>query len=685
MRTFLTPLLLVALPVMLGAQQPAAPTPPAPPVMARPQQPALPPMRTPTADTGIFAHLDLRPGNQVRLPDGRPGPKYWEQRADYDIRATLDTGAKTIKGTVRITYTNHSPAALDHLYLQLDQNLFRQGSVGSLMFPANSRFGTRGFDGGFTLASITQESPIRGHPKGKAASKKLTGRTDDTMLFLPLADPVAPGGTTVIAIDYSFIIPEHGADRMGYDGPLFELAQWYPRMAVYDDIRGWNTDQYLGQGEFYLEYGDFTYEVTVPAGYIVAGTGVVQNPTEVYTATERARLALAAKSDTTIHIITEADLTSGAARPKKDGMLTWRFKAQNVRDVAWAGSPEYLWDGSSYDGHFAFAYYRAAAASTWSDAAKMSRFSIKEYSERWLPYPYPHISAVEGPISGMEYPMVAMEAPSNPRGTGAEALQEAKEALYNVVTHEIGHMWYPMTVGSNERLYAWMDEGFNTFINTFSEEDYWQRSDSSNRKAEEKFFVMANDQRPTAQPIMTPANRYRTNANLGELAYVKPSIALLALRNEVLGPAVFDKAFSEYTHRWAFKHPTPEDFFRTMEDMSGRDLSWFWREWFYTTSTLDQGIDNVTQTQNADGSSDVKIALTNNGAAVMPVDLRLTLSDGSYQMVKLPVEVWYYDQTKFLSEVQTPKPVVAAQLWTTDWFKDYNSANDSWSAPASSH
>ncbi|MGH7591595.1 MAG: hypothetical protein ACREL2_09155, partial [Gemmatimonadales bacterium] len=189
---FLTPVLIIALPAMLGAQQPAAPTPPPPPAMARPQMPALPPMRTPTADTGIFAHLDLRPGNEVRLPDGRPGPKYWEQRADYDIRATLDTGAKTIKGTVRITYTNHSPAALDHLFLQLDQNLFRQGSVGSLMFPANSRFGTRGFDGGFNLASITQESPARGRAKGKPASKKLTGRTDDTMLFLPLADPVGP-------------------------------------------------------------------------------------------------------------------------------------------------------------------------------------------------------------------------------------------------------------------------------------------------------------------------------------------------------------------------------------------------------------------------------------------------------------------------------------------------------------
>jgi hypothetical protein len=438
-------------------------------------------------------------------------------------------------------------------------------------------------------------------------------------------------------------------------------------MAVYDDVRGWNTDQYLGQGEFYLEYGDFTYAVTLPAGYIVAGTGMVTNPAEVYTATERARMAEALKSDTTVHIVTEADLKSGAARPKKDGMLTWRFEAKNVRDVAWGASPEYLWDGSGYDGHYAFAYYRPSAKATWEDGAKMSRYSIMEYSKRWLPYPYPHISAVEGPISGMEYPMVAMEAPAR-----------TKDGLYNVVTHEIGHMWFPMIVGSNERLYAWMDEGFNTFINTFSEEDYWQRSDSLTRKGEQRFVMMA-DQRDAAQPIMTPANRYKNNTNLGELAYVKPSIALLALRNHVLGPEVFDKAFSEYAHRWAFKHPTPADFFRTMEDLSGRDLSWFWKEWFYTTATVDQGITSVTQTPQADGTNDVRIGLKNVGAAVMPVELRLTLADSSTQTVKLPVEVWYYGNT-YTADVETPKPVVRAELWAGDWFKDYDPGNNSWPA-----
>jgi hypothetical protein len=474
-------------------------------------------------DTGVFARLNLPPGNLVRTADGRPGPEYWQQKVSYSITATLDTAAKRLSGHEQITYQNNSPLPLRHIYLQLDQNLFKHGSTGSLLFPAGSRFGGRNFDGGFVITRMTQSAPAPA--KGKApAGKPLSGRVDDTMMYIELASELAPGATTVISLDFAFNIPEHGADRMGRDGSLYELAQWYPRLAVYDDVRGWNTDQYQGQGEFYLEYGDFDYAVTVPAGYIVAGTGLVTNPTEVLTARTRARMAAARTSDTTVHIVTEAELADGSARPKTTGMLTWRFSARNVRDVAWAASPEFIWDGQGYDGHYAFAYYRPGAKDLWHEAAKMAAFSIAEYSKRWLPYPYPQISAVEGPISGMQYPMVAMEAHS-----------DSREDLYNVVTHEIGHMWYPMVVGSNERLYAWMDEGFNTFINTFSEEDYFKRDDSRVRAGEEQ-FVLQLDQQATAQPIMTAANRYRSNNNLGELAYVKPSIALLALRNHVLGP-----------------------------------------------------------------------------------------------------------------------------------------------------
>jgi hypothetical protein len=484
---------------------------------------------------------------------------------------------------------------------------------------------------------------------------------DDTMMYVDLARPIAPGATAVFDIGYQFNIPEHGADRMGRDGNLFELAQWYPRMAVYDDVHGWNTDQYLGQGEFYLEYGDIDYEVTLPAGYIVAGSGTLLNPEQVLTPVQRARLAQAVKSDSTVAIVTPEELASGAARPTRDGMLTWRFRAERVRDVAWAASPEYQWDASGWNGILAQAYYRASARDTWQDAAKMSRYSILEYSTHWFPYPYPQISAVEGPVSGMEYPMVAMEA----RG-------ENGPDLYNVITHEIGHMWYPMTVGSDERRYAWMDEGFNTFINTFSEENYWKRDDSQVRR-NEIHFVTALDQSPTAQPIMTPANRYRNDDNLGSLAYVKPSIMLLALRNKVLGPEVFDTAFREYTRRWAFKHPQPADFFRTIEEVSGRDLAWFWRSFFYTTSALDQSVESVKPAP--DGSA--QITLRSLGAAVMPVELELGFADGTSETIKLPVEIWY-GGNRYVYRVAPGKTIVSARVNPDGMFPDVVPANDSW-------
>jgi hypothetical protein len=433
---------------------------------------------------------------------------------------------------------------------------------------------------------------------------------------------------------------------------------------VYDDVRGWNTDQYLGQGEFYLEYGNIDYEITLPAGYIVAGTGVLQNPADVLTSTQQARLVAAASSDSTVHIITGGELASGAARPAAQGTLTWRFRAEKVRDAAWAASPIYQWDASAWDGVLAYAFYRPSALDTWKDAAKMSRFSIQEYSTRWFRYPYPQISAVEGPVSGMEYPMVAMEA----RG-------DSSAELYRVLTHEIGHMWYPMIVGSDERRYAWMDEGFNTFINTFSEEDYWKRDDSATRQRERE-LVNQTDQLPAAQPIMTAANRYKTRGNLLSLGYVKPSIVLLTLRNKVLGAEVFDSAFREYTRRWSFKHPQPADFFRTVEDLSGRDLSWFWRAFFYTTAALDQSVESVKQAP--DGSAEITLA--NLGDAVMPVELQLQFDDSTTLMVKLPVEIWY-SGTHYVYELQPGKAIVGARVNPDGTLPDAVSTNDSWKRP----
>jgi peptidase M1-like protein len=663
----------------LSAQEPSGPKPVQP---ARPL--ALPTLRPPVADTGIFSPVPFPVPTEIRRADGAPGRDYWQQRADYLIRATLDTAGQRITGTESIRYTNNSPDTLRFIWMQLDQNLFRPGSTGSLLFASESRFGGAGFKGGFELERVAQcaeeagkrvsekAKPKRGS-KRKPATDELAAsppprcpgvalrtRVDDTMMYVDLVRPIPPGGTTAFELDYGFNVPEHGADRMGRDGSLYEIAQWYPRMAVYDDVHGWNTDQYLGQGEFYLEYGDIDYEVTLPAGYIVAGTGVLQNPADVLTATQRERLASAIKADTTIQIVTEPELRSGAARPTRQGSLTWRFRASNVRDAAWAASPDYLWDATSWEGVLAQAYYRPSAVETWRDAARMSRYSIQEYSTRWLRYPYPQISAVEGPVSGMEYPMLAMEAKGQDRPD-----------LFAVVTHEIGHNWYPMIVGSDERRYAWMDEGFNTFINTFAQEGFWNRDDSEVRKRERELVIKV-DQTPTAQPTMTPANRYKTRENLLSLAYIKPSIILLTLRDKVLLPAVFDSAFREYTRRWSFKHPQPADFFRTVEAVSGRDLSWFWRGFFYTTAALDQSVETVKQAEG-----ETQITLANLGDAVMPVELELGFDDGTTELVKLPVEIWY-PGARYVYEISSGKPIVSARVNPDGTFPDAISSNDAW-------
>jgi Peptidase family M1 domain len=670
--------LLAALPATLlrlstaAAQEPDTP----PPIQsARPLN--LPTLRPPVADTGIFSPLPIPPGNEMRRSDGAPGPAYWQQRVDYSIRATLDTSTAQITGMESIRYRNNSPDTLRFLWLHLEQNLFRPGSTGMLLFPTDSAPESN-FEGGFELDSLMQCTVLERQAAPTAVKRRRRGRTpaappprcpggalktrvDETLMYVDLVAPIPPGGSTLLEIPYRFTVPVRGADRMGRDGSLYQIAQWYPRLAVYDDVQGWDTGQYLGQGEFYLEYGSYEYEVTVPAGYIVAGTGVLQNPGDVLTRTQRERLAAARGSDTTVHIITAAEFASGAARPVRDGSLTWRFKADNVRDVAWAASPDYLWDATGWEGILAQAYYRPSAEETWRDAARMSRYSIQEYSTRWYSYPYPQISSVEGPVPGMEYPMLAMQ----PKGNSGPD-------LYAVLTHEVGHQWYPMIAGSDERRHAWMDEGFTSFIGSFSEEGYWKRSDATVRQRERQ-LVIATDQLPTAQPIVTPADRYRTRDNLLSLAYIKPSLALHVLRSKVLGPQVFDTAFREYTRRWAFKHPQPADFFRTIESVAGRDLAWFWRGFFYTTAALDQAVESVKQ--DTTGAS--QVTLVSLGDAVMPVELELAYEDTTAEVVKLPVEIWYQGN-RYTYQTNPGKTIVSARVNPDGTLPDAVATNDGW-------
>jgi hypothetical protein len=578
-------------------------------------------------DTSIFATLKLPTPNAFRLGSGAPGPLYWQNRADYDLHATLDTGAHALHGTETLRYTNNSPVTLTYIWVQAEQNAFKEGSLNSFVYGPNTRFGARGFDGGDVFEKVEQVL------SGKK-TVPLTTRVSTTVMRVDLAQPLGPGQTATINFAWHFGIPEHGADRMGYDGSLFEIAQWYPAVCVYDDVKGWNIEPYLGQGEFYREYGTFNLAVTVPAGYIVGATGTLQNPKEVLTSTQISRLAAASKSDTVIHIVTQADLTSGAARPTRSGTQTWKFQAENVRDVAFATSPEYLWDATSWKGILAQSYYRPSAVDPWHDAADQARMSILEYSTRWFQYPYPQITVAEGPISGMEYPMLAMEARSR-----------NVYDLYNVITHEIGHNWFPMIVGSNERMHFWMDEGFNTFINTFSEaRRYPDQGTEAQREAEERQQVERVQMAGFDTPIDVGPDRINPGL-LGINQYTKTSMALHLLRNQVLGDSAFDDGFREYIHRWAYKHPTPSDFFRTMEDAGGRRLDWFWREFFETNDGFDQTIDTVV-TRMAGDTANTIVVFGNLNRGVLPILARFTFSDGSTQDIDYPAESWYMNSTR---------------------------------------
>ncbi len=625
------------------------------------------PRPRPVGDTSIFAPLVLPTANDQRAGSGAPGARYWQNRADYTLSATLDTTARTIKGEMSLRYTNRSPDTLRFIWLQVEQNAFRANSLNSMIFAEDSRFGARGFDGGYKFAKV--EQVMAATPARPLKRIALKSRVNETLMKVDLAEPLAPGRTATLDIAWSFLVPEHGADRMGYDGALFEIAQWFPRAAVYDDVRGWNIEPYLGQGEFYLDYGDYTLSVTVPAGYIVAATGALQNAKDVLTTTQMARHAIAARSDSVVRLITEAELKSGSARTRRSGTMTWKFAAKNVRDVVWAASPDFQWDATSWKGIMAYAYYRPSAAVNWHDAADQSRLSIMEYSERWFMYPWPHISAVEGPISGMEYPMIAMENKSSD-----------VYDLFNVVTHEIGHMWFPMIVGSNERAYMWQDEGFNTFINTFAEgRRYPEKGDQLGRAAEERRIVESYMTNGADKPVMTAPDRIEPRL-LGEAAYVKPSVGLQLLRQEILGPEAFDDAFRTYVARWAYKHPTPADFFRTMEDVAGRRLDWFWRQWFVENARFDQSVDTV-MVRRQDDSTRVTVRYGNRERGVLPIRARFTFTDGTTQEFVYPAEVWSTNSRTYVREYRFGgKELARVEVDPDQRLLDIERGNNSWSA-----
>jgi hypothetical protein len=635
------------------------------------QQPAISPRSRDSlrslGDRSPFRRLELPTPNTIRTGTGAPGQDYWQQRVDYVIRASLDTAAQRVTGEERITYINNSPDTLRYLWLQLDQNLFNNTSRGSRIYDQDSRFGTRGAEGGVTLTKVTQPAvpAVRGRAGQPAA--RLRYLVNGTLMKVDLARPLPPRGRQVLDIAWSFPFGPN-SNRMGIeliDGSyVYEVAQWYPRLAVYDDVRGWNTEQYLGQGEFYLEYGSFDVSLTVPANMLVAATGTLQNPAQVLTATQRTRLARARGSDSTVVIRGMDEIADPASRPPSaSGSLTWRFTADSVRDFAWAAARHFVWDAArTGDGKtLAMSFYPPSAEPVWNQSTQYIRFAIENYSS-WYPYPYPVAINVNGIEGGMEYPMIVF---CHNRTDAA--------ALFSVTDHEIGHTWFPMIVGNNERLHAWLDEGTNTFMNYYN----WNKKypGKYNRRGDPGLYI------PLAvsgkeESIMTPADRIR--GSLSVTAYTKPGLGLILLRDRIVGPERFDPAFRQFIGRWAYKHPTPADFFRSIEDGVGEDLSWFWRSWFYTTEVLDQAVDSVATVADSSGSSS-NVHLRNAGQMPMPVELELVMDDGTKEQLRLPVEVWYGGST-YTATVPGPKKVVGVTIDPKSHYPDIRRENNRWAA-----
>jgi len=606
------------------------------------------------ADSSPFRRLELPTPNEVRAGSGRPGAKYWQQRADYRISATLDSARNELRGRETIHYVNHSPDALPYLWLYLEQNLCAPNSITNTLnqpplafADVSFDFSCGGFRGGLTLDSAT----VGGAP----ARKTIYGTT----MRIDLPTPLAPGASVDLGFAWRFDVPEMGGGRMGHDGPLYELGQWYPRMAVYDDVRGWNHEPYIGAGEFYLEYGSFDVELTVPPSYLVAATGVLRNPEQVLTAAQRSRLALARRADTAVAIVTAAEAGNPRATRPGSGPFTWRFTADSVRDFAWAAAPNWRWEASSVDGILVETLYRTSA-DKWVEAHRMARGTIAYFSRQWFRYPYPHATTVEGPVGGMEYPMLTF-VPNN----------STREAQQWALAHEFGHEWFPMVVGSNERLYPWMDEGFNTFIDLHNTALYFAGTPYGDTIESNPLHLAAIHSIPgQEQPLISNPTEVR---DLMWVGYQKPALMLQTLRFEVMGQERFDAAFREYIRTWAFKHPTPADFFRVMRDASGMELDWFWRGWIFTTARLDQAVDSVT----ADSAGHAVVHLANRGTMVMPAELRLTYADGTAETVRLPVEMWNLGR-RFDYRVPASKAVRRVEVDPRHVLPDLDRSNNAW-------
>lgn len=607
-------------------------------------------------------------GNEFRSASGYPGPKYWQNRADYQITANLDEAKNLVTGTVTITYKNNSPDKLPYLWLQMDQNLFSESSRGNSLIAAGSRYGARGekVNGGYKIEGLSVAQ--------KAKPVKFTSITEDTRMQIRLDQPLAANGEVItIKMNFSFIIPINGSDRMGHlttkNGEIFSIAQWFPRMAVYDDIIGWNTLPYWGAGEFYCEYGDVDFAVTAPASHIVMGSGELVNPQEVFTATQLSRWNKAKQSDKVVTIRSEEEVTDPKSRPGT-GKLTWKFKIKNTRDVAWASSKAFVVDAARINlpsGKKSLAISAHPVESNGKDGygrgAEYVKASIEYYSKKWFEYPYPMAINVASNVGGMEYPGIVF--------CGCKA---KNGSAWGVIDHEFGHTWFPMIVGSNERKYGWMDEGFNTFINGLSAAEF--NNGEYKRKPADMQAVGKSLADDKLEYVMLTPDAMK-EANIGMNLYYKPGFGLNILRDQVLGADRFDYAFKKYVENWAFKHPTPFDFFRSMENGAGEDLSWFWRGWFLENWKTDQAIAEVKEVNKDGAIVGYNIQIANLEKMPMPIILEVKTKSGKTDVIKLPVDIWMRN-TSWTINYPTTEEVVSVTLDPEKVLPDSNDSNNTW-------
>ncbi|HSU14230.1 M1 family metallopeptidase [Longimicrobium sp.] len=612
----------------------------------------------------------------TRTATGEPGARYWQQGVRYRIRAELDPQSTVLHGSERIVYRNRSPDALATVVLNLYQNIYTENAARNRRAPNT---------GGVTLQRVVAqgttlaERPTASIGVVRAAENPAAGyAVEGTLARLVLPRPIAPGDSAVFEIDWHHRVPPAPTFRTAWEDALgaraFVVGQWYPQIAVYDDVNGWDATPYLGDGEFYLEYGDFDVDLTLPAGWIAGATGTLANAAEVLSAQTRERLARAAAgTDSVVHAVTAADLASGAAlaRPA-NGRLTWRFSARNVRDFAFATSDHYLWDAARAavpdpaggERTVAITALYRPGAPGWERAWRYGQHAISYLSSLVIPYAYDQATIAEGPIAGMEYPMLVFihRAPT-------------AESLEAVIAHELGHQWFPMMVGSDEARYAWMDEGVNSYHEDRAAADFFRGSDPRAGTRAAYLGVAGHD---AEVPLMRHTDLVTPYGARTVAAYSKPAAVLVALR-AVLGDNAFDRAMREYARSWSFRHPQPWDFFATFERVAGCDLDWFWTPWFFETGVLDQSIESVRAV-----SGGVEVVVRDRGDNPMPVIVAATSGNGVVAEAEAGVEEWLaHGGTRTVTVlVPTQGAATRVEIDPRQLLPDADRANNVWTPPA---